>query len=41
MMYLAMAFSVLWLSHFVYVVLLDSQLRDVRRRLDARTGGQD
>jgi len=36
MKYLALAVSVAWVVYFAYVLMLDRQIRDVRRRLDAR-----
>ena len=36
MNYLAMAFSVLWLALFGYLFILDAQIRDMKRRLQAR-----
>jgi len=38
MEYLILGFSILWMCTSAYVFLLDRQLRDIRRRLDARTG---
>jgi len=37
MKYLALAVSVAWLVYFAYLFVLDRQIRDLRRRLDART----
>jgi CcmD family protein len=37
MTYLVLAVSVAWLVYFAYLFTLDRQIRDVRRRLDART----
>jgi hypothetical protein len=37
MFYLCLAFSSLWLASFVYLFILDRQIRDVSRRLNART----
>jgi len=37
MFYLCLAFSLLWLIIFIYLFVLDRQIRDIRRRLDART----
>ena len=36
MRYLCVAFTVGWLIYFAYLFYLDSQLRGIRRRLDAR-----
>ena len=36
MIYLGIAFSVLWLVSFIYLFVLDSQIKDLKRRLDAR-----
>jgi CcmD family protein len=38
MFYLALAFGVVWACHFVYLLVLDGQVRQLRRRLDARAG---
>jgi hypothetical protein len=37
MFYLCLAFSSLWLVSFIYLFVLDRQIRDVGRRLNART----
>ncbi|MDO8303963.1 MAG: CcmD family protein [Sedimentisphaerales bacterium] len=37
MFYLCLAFSVLWVVNFIYLFLLDRQLKDIGRRLDARS----
>jgi CcmD family protein len=37
MFYLCLAVSVAWLVYFVYLFILDCQVRDLRKRLDART----
>lgn len=37
MFYLCLAFSLLWLINFVYLFVLDRQVRDISRRLDTRT----
>jgi CcmD family protein len=37
MFYLCLSFSLLWLVFFGYVFSLDRQIKDVARRLDART----
>ena len=37
MFYLCLAVSVAWLVYFVYLFVLDRQVRDLRKRLDART----
>ena len=34
--YLCLAFSVLWIVNFGYLFLLDRQLKDIGKRLDAR-----
>jgi len=36
MFYLCLAVSVAWLVYFVYLFILDRQLKDLSRRLDAR-----
>jgi len=36
MCYLCVAFTVGWLIYFAYLFYLDTQLRGIRRRLDAR-----
>ena len=36
MFYLCLAESVAWLVYFVYLFILDRQLKDLSRRLDAR-----
>jgi len=38
MAYLIFGFSILWVCTSGYVLFLDRQLKDLRRRLDARTG---
>lgn len=37
MYYLFLAFSFLWLVNFVYLFSLDRQIRDVNKRLKARS----
>ncbi len=37
MFYLCLAVSVAWLVYFAYLFVLDRQVRDLRKRLDART----
>ena len=37
MIYLCLAVSVAWLVYFGYLFYLDRQVRDIRKRLDART----
>jgi len=37
MFYLCLAVSVTWLVYFAYLFILDRQVRDLRKRLDART----
>ncbi len=36
MFYLCLAFSSLWACHLIYLLTVDVQVRQVRRRLDAR-----
>lgn len=36
LLYLCMVISVGWLCYFVYLFILDTKLRDLKRRLDAR-----
>ena len=36
MFYLCLAASVAWGVYFIYLVFLDIQIKDVKRRLDAR-----
>ena len=36
MFYLCLAVSVAWTVYFIYLFTLDRQLKDLRRRLDAR-----
>ena len=36
MFYLCLAFSLLWLINFIYLFVLDRQVRDIGRRLDSR-----
>ena len=36
MFYLGLAFSVLWLALFGYLYVIDAQVRDMKRRLQAR-----
>jgi CcmD family protein len=36
MLYLGIAFTAAWVVYFIYLVLLNRQLRSIRRRLDAR-----
>ena len=36
MFYLCLTFSVLWLAVFGYLMTIDSKLKDVARRLQAR-----
>ena len=36
MLYLGLACSCLWGCTFLYVVVLDRQIKDIRRRLNAR-----
>lgn len=37
MFYLCLAFSLLWLINFIYLFVLDRQVRDIDRRLTTRT----
>ncbi|HIJ70427.1 MAG TPA: CcmD family protein [Planctomycetes bacterium] len=37
MFYLCLSFSLSWLIIFVYLFILDRQIKDVARRLDARS----
>ena len=37
MYYLCLAVSVAWLVYFGYLFYLDRQVKDIRKRLDART----
>lgn len=37
MFYLCLSASVAWLIYFAYLFVLDRQIKDLRRRLDART----
>jgi len=37
MTYLALGFGVVWVCHLTYLLVLDSQSRQLRRRLDSRT----
>ncbi len=36
MLYLALAFTVLWTAAFVYLLTLDAKIKDLRRRINAR-----
>ena len=36
MFYLAMAFSLAWACHLVYLMAIDRQARQMRRRMQAR-----
>jgi len=36
MLYLILAFSVLWLAAFAYLLTVDAKIRDLRRRLHVR-----
>jgi len=38
MFYLCLSFSLLWLIIFLYLFCLDRQIKDVAKRLDARSG---
>ncbi|MHC4645989.1 MAG: CcmD family protein [Planctomycetota bacterium] len=37
MFYLCLAVSVAWVTYFLYLFVLDRQIKDIRRRLDARS----
>lgn len=37
MFYLCLAVSLAWLVYFAYLFILDRQIRNLRKRLDART----
>lgn len=37
MFYLCLAFSLLWLINFIYLFIIDLQIKDVGRRLEARS----
>ncbi|MHC4912788.1 MAG: CcmD family protein [Planctomycetota bacterium] len=41
MFYFCLAFSLLWLIIFAYVFTLDRQVKDIGRRLDARTSSSE
>ena len=36
MFYLSLAFTVAWLTYFIYLFYLNQQLRNIKKRLDAR-----
>ena len=36
MYYLCLGITIAWLTYFIYLFVLDRQLRDLKRRLDAR-----
>ena len=36
MLYLSLAFTVVWLANFLYIFAIDSQIKDLAKRLDAR-----
>ena len=38
MLYLTLGFGVVWVCHFVYLLIIDGQVRQLQRRLDARAG---
>ena len=38
MFYLVLGFSVVWVCHLTYLLVLDRQARLLQRRLDARAG---
>lgn len=37
MLYLLLSFGVVWVCHFVYLFIIDGQVRQLQRRLHART----
>jgi CcmD family protein len=37
MFYLCLAVSVAWLVYFGYLLLLDGQIKNIKKRLDARS----
>ncbi len=41
MYYLCLAVSVAWLVYFGYLLILDRQIKDLRKRLDARTSSPE
>ncbi len=41
MFYLFLAFAFLWLINFVYLFSLDRQIKDVNKRLKARSSAQE
>jgi CcmD family protein len=38
MFYLVSGFCIVWACHFAYLLAIDRQARQLRRRLDARAG---
>lgn len=38
MLYLMLGFAIVWVCHFAYLWVIDGQVRQLRRRLEARTG---
>jgi CcmD family protein len=38
MLYLTLGFCVVWVCHFGYLFVIDSQTRQLQRRLEARSG---
>ncbi len=36
MLYLCLAFTVVWLANFLYIFAIDNQIKDLTKRLDAR-----
>jgi hypothetical protein len=36
MFYLCLAFSLVWVCHLAYLLVVDNHLRQLQRRLDAR-----
>jgi hypothetical protein len=38
MFYLSLAFSLVWVCHFIYLLVIDRQVRQMERRVQARAG---
>ncbi len=38
MFYLVLGFCTVWVCHFAYLLVIDRQVRQLRRRLEARAG---
>jgi len=38
MLYLSLGFCIVWVCHFGYLFVIDRQVKQLQRRLDARTG---